>query len=244
MPFRFFFYLIFPCSSFFRSVTEQFVRRAERSQYKAIVLTVDCSVFGQRWDDARNSLVLPSHLRLANFQDQFDNEGGSAAVTKYIGDNIDAGVTWKDVKWLVQITHLPVIAKGILTAEGAILAHEAGCAAVLVSNHGARHLDGLPAPIEVLPEIVKAVGNDMVVMLDSGIRSGNDIFKAMALGAKMVFVGRPAIWGLACGGEAGVEQMLSLLKEDFVKIMTLAGCANLDSITRNMVMHESNYAKL
>lgn len=230
---------------YFSSLTEQLVRRAEKCNYKALVLTVDASIFGQRWVDARNNFSLPTNLRIANFEAQSSHsKDGSSGVREYVANHIDTSLTWKDVEWLVKLTHLPVIVKGILTANGAILAREFGCAGVIVSNHGARHLDGVPASIEVLPEIVKAVGEDMLVMLDGGVRHGNDVLKALALGAKMVFLGRPAIWALACGGETGVKEMLKVLNKDFVITMKLAGCQNLKDIKRNIVVHESYYSKL
>ncbi|XP_065369384.1 uncharacterized protein Hao [Calliphora vicina] len=233
-----------------RSLTEQLVRRAEKCNYKAIVLTVDAPIFGQRWSDVRNNFSLPSHLRLANFQTQssqsdgVQSEEGTSGINEYVSSQFDATLTWKDVEWLVKLTYLPVIVKGILTAEDAILAREFGCSGVIVSNHGARQLDGVPAAIEALPEVVKAVGDDMVVMLDGGVRHGNDVFKALALGAKMVFLGRPAVWGLGCGGEAGVKDMLTVLKKDMDITMALAGCQKLSNIKGNMVVHESVYAKL
>ncbi|XP_023300142.2 peroxisomal (S)-2-hydroxy-acid oxidase GLO5 [Lucilia cuprina] len=233
-----------------RSLTEKLVRRVEKCNYKAIVLTVDAPIFGQRWSDVRNNFSLPSHLRLANFDaqssqsDGVHSEVGTSGINEYVASQFDATLTWKDVEWLVKLTHLPVIVKGILTAEDAILAREFGCAGVIVSNHGARQLDSVPAAIEALPEVVKAVGDDMVVMLDGGVRHGNDIFKALAMGAKMVFLGRPAVWGLGCGGEAGVKSMLEVLKKDFDITMALAGCQKLSDIKGNMVVHESVYAKL
>ena len=226
------------------------VRRVEKCNYKALVLTIDAPIFGQRWSDVRNNFSLPSHLRLANFQsnssqsDGVRSEEGTSGINEYVSSQFDASLTWKDVEWLVKLTYLPVIVKGILTAEDAILAREFGCSGVIVSNHGGRQLDGVPAPIEALPEIVRAVGDDMVVMLDGGIRHGDDVFKAIALGAKMVFLGRPAIWGLGCGGEAGVKDMLMVLKKDLDITMALTGCQKLTDIKRNMVVHESEYAKL
>ncbi|XP_061396854.1 uncharacterized protein LOC133332468 [Musca vetustissima] len=233
-----------------RSLTEQILRRVEKANFKAVVLTIDAPIFGQRWADVRNNFSLPSHLRLANFDtrssqsDGVHSEEGTSGINEYVASQFDATLTWKDVEWLVKSTYLPVIVKGVLTAEDAILAREFGCAGVIVSNHGARQLDYVPASIEALPEVVKAVGDDIAVMLDGGVRHGNDVFKALALGAKMVFVGRPAVWGLGCGGSAGVKEMLKVLKRDFEITMALAGCQKLKDIQKNMVVHESQYAKL
>lgn len=187
---------------------------------------------------------------MANFENQSSQadgvhgEKGTSGINEYVSNQFDATLTWKDVEWLVKLTYLPVIVKGILTAEDAILAREFGCSGVIVSNHGARQLDTVPAAIEALPEVVRAVGEDLVVMLDGGIRHGNDVFKALALGAKMVFIGRPALWGLGCGGEDGVKEMLKVLKKDFDITMALAGCQTLFDIKPNMVVHESQYSKL
>lgn len=213
------------------------------------MLTVDAQIYGPRRADTRNNFSLPSHFRLANFEGaQADSVKGdeisASGINAYVTSQFDLTLTWKDVEWLVQKTRLPVIVKGILTQEDAILARQFGCKGIIVSNHGARQLDGVPASIEALPEVVAAVGNDTIVMLDGGIRQGNDVVKALALGAKYVFVGRPAVWGLACDGQNGVEQMLSVLQKDFEIALALTGCERLEDITKQMVVHESYYSKL
>ncbi|XP_064542752.1 uncharacterized protein LOC135431507 [Drosophila montana] len=230
-----------------RSLTEKLVRRAEKANFKALVLTVDAPVFGHRRSDVRNKFSLPPHLSLANFQGEQANgvvTMGGSGINEYVASQFDASITWNDINWLKQLTHLPIIAKGVLTAEDAVLAREFGCAGVIVSNHGARQIDTVPASIEALPEVVKAVGNDLLVMLDGGIMQGNDIFKALALGAKTVFIGRPAVYGLAYNGQRGVEQLLSVLRKDFEITMKLTGCQSLADIQSVMVVHESFYSKL
>lgn len=163
-----------------------------------------------------------------------------------MGNLFDASLQWSDVQWLKSITHLPIVLKGILTAEDAILAADTGVAGILVSNHGARQVDGWPASvtipsklcrfslklfqIEALPEITKAVGNRLEVYMDGGITDGTDIFKALALGAKMVFIGRPPLWGLACGGEEGVKKILTILKTEFEYALAISGLINLSSV--------------
>lgn len=137
-----------------------------------------------------------------------------------------------------------MIVKGILTAEDAELAVNAGVSGIIVSNHGARQLDSVATTIEALPEVVKAVAGRIPVFLDGGIRQGTDIFKALALGATMVFIGRPVIFGLAVNGQQGVEDVLGILKKEFDIAACLAGCRTLKDITRNMVVHKSFYAKL
>ncbi|XP_030555544.1 peroxisomal (S)-2-hydroxy-acid oxidase GLO5-like isoform X2 [Drosophila novamexicana] len=231
-----------------RALTESLVRRAENAGFKALVLTVDAPVFGQRRDDVRNKFSLPSHLSLANFHGELASGVvsviGGSGLSEYVVSQFDPTVTWQDIKWLKLLTHLPIIVKGVLTAEDAELAREFGCAGIIVSNHGGRQLDSTPATIEVLPEIVKAVGKDLVVMLDGGIREGNDILKALALGAQMVFIGRPSIWALACDGLRGVEQLLGLLRKDFEISMALTGCRTLADIQATMVVPESAYRRL
>ncbi|KAH8369831.1 hypothetical protein KR093_001083 [Drosophila rubida] len=230
-----------------RSLTEKIVRRAEKANFQALVLTVDAPIFGHRRADVRNKFSLPAHLSLANFKGEQANgvitEGGSG-INEYVASQFDPSITWQDIAWLKKLTHLPIVVKGVLTAEDAVLAREFGCAGVIVSNHGARQIDTVPASIEALPEVVNAVGNDMVVMLDGGIMQGNDIFKALALGAKTVFIGRPAVYGLAYNGQKGVEQLLGVLRKDFEITMALTGCQKLTDIKSAMVAHESTYAKL
>lgn len=122
---------------------------------------------------------------------------GSSGFAEYVKNLMDPTLSWKDVQWLADHTHLPVIVKGVLTAEDALQATANGARGIIVSNHGARQLDSAPSTLEALQEIVRAVGNKCEVYMDGGIRTGNDVFKALALGAKMVFVGRPILWGLA-----------------------------------------------
>ncbi|XP_059613550.1 uncharacterized protein LOC132259799 [Phlebotomus argentipes] len=231
-----------------RELTQSLVRRAEKGGFKAIVLTVDAPLFGLRRSDIRNKFSLPSHLQLANFVGEkatgvrHSKEG--SGLMEYVNKQFDDSITWEDLKWLVKFTKLPVIAKGILTAEDALSAVRCGCQGIIVSNHGARQIDGVPASIEALPEVVAAVGDRVTVMMDGGIRQGTDVFKALALGAKLVFVGRPAIWGLAVDGQTGVENILKILKKELDICMAIAGCATVPEITKRYVVHESFYSKL
>jgi isopentenyl diphosphate isomerase/L-lactate dehydrogenase-like FMN-dependent dehydrogenase len=143
--------------------------------------------------------------------------------------------TWQTVKELRQMTTLPIILKGILTAEDAALSVENGISAVIVSNHGARQLDHVGGTIEALPEVVAAVGGKIPVLIDGGIRRGTDIFKALALGAKAIAIARPYLFGLAAFGQPGVERVIELLRTELAVDMGLAGTPNLASITRRMV---------
>lgn len=168
----------------------------------------------------------------------------SVGLAQYSQELFDASLTWKDVEWFTKFTKLPVILKGILTKEDAILALNSGCKGIIVSNHGGRQLDGVPSSIEVLPEIVESVGNKMLVTFDSGVYQGVDAFKAIALGAKMVFLGRTVIWGLGVAGQRGVEDVLSIVKHELNNSMALAGCSNVDDIEKNMVVHENYFSKI
>ncbi|XP_046675473.1 peroxisomal (S)-2-hydroxy-acid oxidase GLO3 isoform X1 [Homalodisca vitripennis] len=232
-----------------REVTKKLVQRAERSGFKALVLTVDAPIFGIRYADERNRFSLPPHLRLANFSDDkatkvTEARDDQSSLNAYVFSLLDQKLTWKDIKWLKSITRLPIVLKGILTAEDAIIAADLGVEAIQVSNHGARQLDTVPAAIEALPEIVKAVGDRCEIFFDGGVRSGTDVFKAVALGAKMVFVGRPALWGLAHSGQQGVEHILKILKKELITSMTLTGCTSLATISKSMVVHENYYSRL
>jgi (S)-2-hydroxy-acid oxidase len=220
-----------------RNVTEELVRRAEKAGYKALVISVDAPVFGIRRKLLKHEFLIPKHLSFANF--------GEKTGKKQFKDfhNIETN-TWEDVKWLVSFTKLPVVLKGILTKEDAELAVRSGVAGIMVSNHGARQLDGVPATIEALPEVVEVVSGRIPVFLDGGVRQGTDLFKALALGAKMVFLGRSTIYGLAVNGQQGVEDVINIMKKEFDIAFCLAGCRKISDISRDMVAHESQYAKL
>ncbi|KAH7943410.1 hypothetical protein HPB52_007813 [Rhipicephalus sanguineus] len=175
------------------------IRRAEHQGIAAIVVTVDSPVYGQAIFINKNMFVLPRGLRFANLEASWPGRSFTFDPSKEgsIGHLLSSSVTWEDFRWLRSITTLPLVAKGILTAESALAAYENGASAVVVSNHGGRLLDGNRATIEVLPEVVAAVGDRMEIYLDGGVRSGADAVKAVSFGARAVFVGRPALWGLA-----------------------------------------------
>jgi isopentenyl diphosphate isomerase/L-lactate dehydrogenase-like FMN-dependent dehydrogenase len=140
-------------------------------------------------------------------------------------------LSWRDVEGLASMSGLPVLVKGVLTAEDALLACESGAAGVVVSNHGGRQLDGVPATIDALPEVVEAVGGRIPVLLDGGIRRGTDVVKALALGADAVLAGRPFVWGLAVDGERGVAAVLELLRAELELALALLGCKSPAEIT-------------
>ncbi|XP_052737127.1 2-Hydroxyacid oxidase 1 isoform X3 [Bicyclus anynana] len=232
-----------------RQITKELVLRAEKAGYKALALTVDTPTLGIRRADIRNKFTLPPHSRLANFDNlltaKIHDSVDHRALYNHTSDLIDKTLTWDVVKWLKSITKLPIVAKGILRGDDAVKAVEAGCAGILVSNHGARQLDGVPATIEALPEIIDAVKEyDIEVFMDGGVTTGTDVYKALALGAKMVFVGRPALWGLAVGAQEGVQHMLSILRNELECTLQIAGTPTVADITKDMVRHESAYSRL
>ncbi|XP_059479600.1 uncharacterized protein LOC132199120 [Neocloeon triangulifer] len=223
-----------------REVTRQLVKRAANAGFEALVLTVDAPILGIRYADARNKFSLPPQFEVANFKgitrSDMTSSGEGSGVNEYVASLLDSSLSWKDIAWLKSITSLPIILKGILTVEDALLAVEHGAAGIVVSSHGARQIDTVPSPLEVLPAIVENLkGTNCEVYIDGGVSTGTDIFKAIALGAKMVFVKRPAIWGLACGGQEGVERVLHILKRELEVTMVLTGTTSIDAVTREYV---------
>jgi 4-hydroxymandelate oxidase len=160
---------------------------------------------------------------------------GESAIERHSLERFDQSITWQDLAWLRSLTSLPLIIKGILTAEDALLAVGHGVDGIVVSNHGGRQLDGASAAITVLPEIVDAVAGRVPVMMDGGIRSGADVFRALALGATTVFVGRPVLWGLAVGGAEGATAVLRMVRDELVECMVLAGRPSLAALDRSAV---------
>ncbi|XP_026437351.1 peroxisomal (S)-2-hydroxy-acid oxidase GLO4-like isoform X2 [Papaver somniferum] len=171
-----------------RDVSATLVQRAERNGFKAVVLTVDTPKLGRRWRDIRNKMVSP---QLKNFDGLLATEvvaENGSNLEAFASQTLDSSLNWNDIEWLRSITNLPIILKGVLTAEDAVKAVEVGVAGVIVSNHGARQLDFVPATISVLEEVVQAVRGRIPVLLDGGIRRGTDVFKALALGAQAVLI--------------------------------------------------------
>jgi len=222
-----------------REITKSLVHRAEAAGFTALVLTVDAPTFGRRLDDIRNDFTLPPHLNMANFAGMGEKKTGvnDQGLLPSVDVRVrDQTLQWKDIQWLKSITKLPIILKGILRPSDALKAVEAGVAGVFVSNHGARQLDTVPATIDALPAIVAAVGGRAEIYLDGGVTLGTDVLKALALGARMVFLGRPVIWGLVCGGQAGVERVLQILRTEFDMAMALAGINGVAKIQRDFVV--------
>lgn len=229
-----------------REVTRDLVQRAEASGYKALVLTVDSPILGRREKDVRNRFKLPDNFRLGHFEGSgiFSNlpaDVADSGLAAYIGSLYDTSLSWKHVQWLSEVTKLPILLKGILRADDAALGVQNGAAGIIVSNHGGRQLDSAPSTISVLSEVVEAVGGRVPVLLDSGIRRGTDVFKAIGLGAKAVLTGRPILWGLATGGEQGAHDVLEMLRAEFQLTMQLSGCPTLNHITPDMVRSKTPF---
>jgi isopentenyl diphosphate isomerase/L-lactate dehydrogenase-like FMN-dependent dehydrogenase len=211
-----------------RGFTQGLVEQAAEAGFRALVLTVDLPVAGRRERDARASFALPADLPLPNIPGALRREDFHAALHAVVDDSI----TWRDLEWLRSVSPLPLVLKGILTAEDALLAADHGAAAVVVSNHGGRQLDGVPASLDVLPEVIEAVGERVEVLLDGGIRRGIDVLKALALGARAVLSGRAVLWGLAAGGEDGAARVLELLRDEIELGLKLLGCPSPAEVTR------------
>lgn len=207
-----------------RGFTRALIERAVEAGFSAILLTADTPHLGRRERDHRTGFRVPAELvpSLAG-HDLLTPEQTFASMAD--------DLSWRDVEELSSISGLPVLVKGVLTSEDALLACESGAAGVVVSNHGGRQLDGVPATIEALPEVVEAVGGRVPVLLDGGIRRGTDVVKALALGADAVLAGRPFIWGLAVDGEAGVRAVLSLLQSELRLALALLGCRSPAEVT-------------
>jgi L-lactate dehydrogenase (cytochrome) len=242
-----------------RGATRSMVERAAAAKCGALVLTIDLAVQGRRERDAYNGFTVPPRvtarnvlevlarprwlvdmafgprMTFANFVDETTAGGGFINLGKHINAQFDQSVTWNDVDWLRSIFPGPVVIKGVLSAHDAKLAAEHGAAAVIVSNHGARQLDHVPSSIRALPEVVEAVGDRIEVYLDSGVRRGSDIAKALALGARAVLVGRPFLYGMGALGPPGAARALEMLRDELDNCMALLGAPALAALDRSFV---------
>ncbi len=221
-----------------REFTRALVRRAEAAGYQALVVTVDAAVSGVRNRQNRAGFRLPPGIEAVNLRgaesvEPVEAKAGESAV--FGGALAATAPAWKDLEWLQSLTKLPVLVKGIMSPEDAAQAVAQGVAGVIVSNHGGRTLDTLPATIEVLPGIADAVGGRVPVLLDGGIRRGTDVLKAIALGANAVLVGRSCVHGLAAAGAPGVAHVLNILRAELEAAMALTGCATLAQVDRSVI---------
>ena len=216
-----------------RGFTQALVQRAEAAGYEALVLTVDAPTSGVRDRERRAGFRLPpgvGPVNLAGLQAPASPPLSPGQSALFDG-LLHHAPTWDDIAWLQSITRLPVLLKGVLHPADARQAVSVGAAGLIVSNHGGRTLDTAPATASALPRVVKAVHGKVPVLVDGGIRRGTDVLKAMALGASAVLVGRPAVWGLANAGAAGVAHVLRLLRDELEVAMALTGCATLAEAT-------------
>ena len=238
-----------------RGLSEEYIERCKEANYDALCLTVDVPSNGRRERDLRTGMTVPPRLTIRSYLDIATHLDWSAnyllhktpsmvniehkvpkgtsdiSVMDFMNSQFDRSVTWKDAAWMIKKWDKPFAIKGILSVEDAKKAVDVGASAVMVSNHGGRQMDGCPAPIEVLGDIVNAVGDKVEVILDGGIRRGIHILKAMAMGAKACMGGRAYLYGLAAGGEEGAYRSLNLLKEEVRNNMILLGTRNLEEVT-------------
>ncbi|HKF77734.1 MAG TPA: alpha-hydroxy acid oxidase [Candidatus Dormibacteraeota bacterium] len=233
-----------------RGLTRSLIDRAAAAGYRALVVTVDTPVLGRRERDLRNGATIPPRITVRNALDTlrrprwlltmargprptFANVAGPSAglrpfaLSPFVNGLFDPTVTWADLGWIRGLWRGPLLVKGVMCAEDAREAVAQGAAGIVVSNHGGRQLDGAPATMEVLPEVVEAVGGEVEVLLDSGIRRGADVARALALGARACMVGRAYLYGLAVGRQQGVARVLGILGTELERSMALMGCARV-----------------
>jgi L-lactate dehydrogenase (cytochrome) len=238
-----------------RGLVKAMLDRAKASGYDALMLTVDTAILGRRERDIRRGFTLPPKIGLgtlidgalhpawtlafvrsepiefANVRADRDRDGSTAvALSDYVNSQFDQSLTWADVEWLRSVSDLPVVIKGIQCVDDARIAAAEGIPAISLSNHGGRQLDGAPAPFDLLPDVVDAVGDQLAVLLDGGVRRGSDIVKACALGATACLVGRPYLYGLAAGGERGVTHVIDLLANGIRQTMALIGETSITTL--------------
>ena len=216
-----------------RGISRALADAAVDAGFGAIVVTVDAPVPGRRERDLRTGFRVPADLDMPAITAALGRSGGVSVEDFF--SVIDPSVTWRDLEQFAAASPVPVLVKGIQTGEDAALACEHGAAGLIVSNHGGRQLDGVAATAEILPEVIDAVDGRAEVLVDGGIRRGTDVLVALALGARAVLVGRPVLWGLAAGGEAGARDVLRLLTDEVARGLALLGCSSPADIRREHV---------
>jgi L-lactate dehydrogenase (cytochrome) len=242
-----------------RGLVRALIERAAAAKCSALVLTIDLQVLGQRHRDVHNGLTVPPEIKLKNILDiarkpawalsvlrgkpkTFGNLAGQVrgtenvnSLARWIAGQFDPALNWKDVEWIRSLWPGKLIIKGVLDVEDAKLAAKTGAAALVVSNHGGRQLDGAPSSIAALPRIVDAVGGDIEVMFDGGIRTGADVLRALALGARSCLIGRAYIYGLGASGEAGVSKAIKIIRDELDVSMALCGVNSIRQIDRRVI---------
>ena len=221
-----------------RSFTRELVQRAEAAGYGALVVTVDAPVNTMRNREQRAQFHLPPGVEAATLRGLPPAAAHQFNENALCGGLMATAPTWKDIERLRAITKLPVIIKGIMSPDDALLAAQHGAAGIVVSNHGGRTLDTACASIHVLPRIADAIEGRLPVLFDGGIRRGTDVLKALSLGASAVLIGRPYIYGLASAGAVGVAHVLNILRAELEVAMALTGCPTLEKISRNVIWRD------
>lgn len=206
-------------------ITRDLIAQARDGGFGALLLTIDAPVPGRRERDARTGFTVPAETRIASF-------GRGGLTPKQVFEMVSPSLTWRDVERIASEAQLPLLVKGVLTAEDALLACEHGAAGVVVSNHGGRQLDGVAATLDALPEVVEAVDGRLEVLVDGGVRRGSDVVKALALGARAVLAGRAPLWGLVVDGEAGARSVLELLRAEILNALQLIGAVSPADVGR------------
>jgi L-lactate dehydrogenase (cytochrome) len=239
-----------------RGFVRSLIERAAAAKCSALVVTVDVQVLGQRHCDVKNGLSVPPEVKLKNIIDMatkpawvlsvlrgkrrtFGNLAGHVrgmddvtSLAQWTATQFDQALSWKDIEWIKSQWPGKIILKGILDIEDARLAVKTGTSAIVVSNHGGRQLDGAPSSISMLPKIVDAVGSEIQVLFDGGIRSGQDVMRALALGARSCLIGRSYIYGLGAGGQAGVTKAIEIIRKELDVTMALTGVKSINDIDR------------
>ena len=222
-----------------RGITAALIDRARAAGCTALVVTADAPVLGTREGDAVHRFGLPPHLRVENLvPDGFGalpSDAIGSGLAAYVYRMLDPDLRMHDLDWLAARAGMPLIVKAVLRGDDAAACVDHGASGIIVSNHGGRQLDGAVPSLLALPDIVAAVGGRVPVLLDSGVRRGSDVLKALALGAAATLVGRPAVFGLAAGGENGVLRALDMLRAELDEAMALCGCASLDEVDRSLI---------
>jgi L-lactate dehydrogenase (cytochrome) len=246
-----------------RGFVRSLIERAAAAKCSALVLTVDLQVLGQRHCDVKNGLAVPPSLKFRNLVNMATKPGwmlsvlrgkrwtfgnlaghvkgmeGVTSLAQWTATQFDPALNWKDVDWIRSLWPGKLIIKGILDVNDARLAAKSGATALVVSNHGGRQLDGAPSTISALPKIVDAVGSEIEVMFDGGIRSGQDVLRALALGARSCMIGRAYIYGLGALGQAGVAKAIDIIRQELDVTMALTGTRRVTDIDRRIVLDEA-----